>query len=181
MPPTSPRTPTGWLPGPLGMVRQPALAPTTMVCTLMLVHGARLYVACIVVGQSIGFRACRWSLWVQECEPAPFLGHDVVRQPAPVQGWQGLRLVLPGTLLGPSTVSRMLTSLFVLSATLMKMETEIDREKTRLGMVWTKSFHLLLAFLPFSDKMPQPPCVLRKPGDGGDHRHELLPSLQVPL
>ena len=38
-------------------------------------------------------------------------------------------------------ISRMSTSFFVLSATLMKMETEIDREKTRFGTVWTKSFH----------------------------------------
>ena len=39
---------------------------------------------------------CRWGLRVQEREPAAFLGHDVVRQPAALQGRQGVRLLLPG-------------------------------------------------------------------------------------
>ena len=48
---------------------------------------------------SLCIRFCfgRWRVWVQGHQPVPVLVHDVVRQPAPVQGRQGLRLLLPGT------------------------------------------------------------------------------------
>ena len=44
----------------------------------------------------VRFCFCRWRLWLQGHQPVPVHVHDVVRQPAPVQGRPGLRLVLRG-------------------------------------------------------------------------------------
>ncbi|KAL5652559.1 hypothetical protein ACJX0J_038017, partial [Zea mays] len=47
-----------------------------------------------------------WCLWIQEREPAAVLGDDIVRQRAPLQGRQGLRLLLPDTMPKPPSLLR---------------------------------------------------------------------------
>nr|ASX95058.1 EXPB7 [Beckmannia syzigachne] len=68
-------------------------------------------------GGACGFKNVNWP---------PFSSIDVVRQPADLQGRQGVRLMLPDQVRGPS-------------------------------------------------------CLLRHPGDGDHHGHELLPGLSLPL
>jgi hypothetical protein len=46
----------------------------------------------------IDVSTCRWCLRLQACEPVPVHVHGVLRQRAPLQGWYGVRRLLPGTL-----------------------------------------------------------------------------------
>jgi hypothetical protein len=105
-PPLSP-TRTGRLPGPPGTVRLPAPALATTVCickTITVVLMLNRPNACRALELENSLM-CRWCLWIQEREPAAVLVHDVLRQPAPVQGRQGLRVLLPGRLICPCRLS----------------------------------------------------------------------------